>query len=102
MANSLKYVREQANIHPTARNKAVETNIRVRAYDNGMVMVNENPMEGDSVQMNAIRFVAQMLEELFNEHGRRRRASAAAHRAWDTRRERAVAHPVDGSGAETA
>jgi hypothetical protein len=44
----------------------LEINITVRVYDSGIVHVNQNRTNGPAKQLHALRFIAQMLEELFD------------------------------------
>jgi hypothetical protein len=77
MANRTEYVREQANVRPTPEDRGVETVIKVVAYDNGMIKINDNVTSGPNGRINATRFVVQMLEELFDQLDARKKSNVA-------------------------
>ncbi|HEY2533627.1 MAG TPA: hypothetical protein VGJ20_37820 [Xanthobacteraceae bacterium] len=43
MANTVDYARRLANIKPTRKIKGVEMEIKVAAYDNGIIQINGIP-----------------------------------------------------------
>jgi hypothetical protein len=73
MANTNAYVRKQSGVHPTPRDAGLEATIRVRVYDK-VVQVNGNPIGGPPLLQGvaAIRFITQLLEDLFEKANARK------------------------------
>ena len=75
MPASLKRIREEMNVNPTARNKGLKLTVAVVAYDNGIIEVDGVPMRSvESSWTDAAEVLMVTLNEFHSQVQKRRRA----------------------------
>lgn len=79
MANSVQFIRKQIDIRPTPENKGLETTIKIRIYDDGMVGFNDQQFRDgrNSPMLSLARQLLQVLEELDVQAEKRRSKNKA-------------------------
>ena len=77
MPARLPRIRENMKVKPTARNKGLELNVKVVAYDNGMVEVDGVPMTTpEAGWIDAAENVVTILNEFRRQSDKRRRQAS--------------------------